>query len=80
MLPITDTRVNCEKRLYEVEPSDFFIWGDELFRRIETNAEVDLRYGAVDGIPAVHQRSGVLEVIDRNAWVVPCRCELMITE
>ena len=79
MLPITDTRTDCEKRLHDIMPSDFFIWGEEVYRRIEANIEADIRYKG-DGIPAVHQRSGDLVVIDRDAWVVPCRCELMVVE
>lgn len=80
MLPITDTRPDNEKRLHQIEYSDFFIWGDEVYRRIEANMDVDIRYKAVDVIPAVHQRSGDLVVIDREAWVVPCWCELTVVE
>ena len=80
MLPITDTRTAIERRLHQIEPSDFFVWGDEVYRRIETNVDVDLRYKAVDVIPAVHQGSGDLTIIDRDAWVVPCRCELIVVE
>lgn len=80
MLPITDTRTDVEKRLKDIMPSDFFIWGEEVYRRIESNVLVDLRYRAEDAIPAVHQRTGDIELIDREAWVVPCRCELMVVE
>ena len=79
MLPITDLRADCEKHLHEIEPSGFFIWGDEVYRRVESDMYVNIHYKN-DGIPAIHQRSGDLTVIDRDAWVVPCRCELMITE
>ena len=78
MLPITDNRPDYEKRLHEIWPSEFFIWGDEVYRRIEANTEVDLRYKAEDAIPAVHQRSGEMTIIDREAWVVPCKCELTV--
>ena len=79
MLPITDTRPDNEKRLHQIEYSDFFIWGDEVYRRIEENINVRIEYKG-EGIPAVHQRSGDLVVIDREAWVVPCWCELTVVE
>lgn len=79
MLPITDNRPDCEVMLYKVEPTGFFIWGDELYRRVETTIEADIRYTA-DGIPCIHQRSGELQLIGREAWVVPCKCELTIVE
>ena len=79
MLPITDLRVDCEVHLYEVEPTGFFIWNEAVYRRIETTVEADIRYKG-ENIPVIHQKSGHLELIGRDAWVVPCRCELMIVE
>ena len=79
MMTITDTRTDAEKHLHEIWPSDFFIWNDDVYRRIEDNQTVSLKFNG-EGIPAVHQRSGDIDVIDRDAWVVPCRCELMIIE
>ena len=79
MMTITDTRTDVEKHLHEIWPSDFFICNDEVYRRIEDNIEVTLKCKG-EGIPAVHQRSGEIDVIDREALVVPCRCELMIIE
>ena len=80
MLSITDTRVDNEKHLHQIEYSDFFIWGDEVYRRIEENMDVKIAFKVFDVIPAVHQRTGDLVVIDREAWVVPCRCELIVVE
>ena len=79
MMTITDTRTDVEKHLHEIWPSDFFIWNDDVYRRVEDNIEVTLKCKG-EGIPAVHQRSGGIDVIDREALVVPCRCELMIIE
>lgn len=79
MMTITDTRTDIEKHLHEIWPSNFFIWNDEVYRRIEDNIEVTLKCKG-EGIPAVHQRSGEIDVIDREALVVPCRCELIIIE
>ena len=77
MLPVTDGRDSYEKRLEKIEHNAFFIWGDELYRRIEANIEADIRYKG-EGIPAVHQRTGDLTIIGREAWVVPCQCEMTI--
>lgn len=79
MLPITDQRTDYEKRLYNIETTDFFIWNEEVYRRIETTKEADIRYIG-ECIPAVHQRSGELQLIGRAEWVMPCRCELTIIE
>ena len=79
MMTITDTRTDVEKHLHEIWPSDFFIWNDDVYRRVEDNIEVTLKCKG-EGIPAVHQRSGEIDVIDREALVVPCRCELIIIE
>ena len=79
ILKITDNRTTNEKQLFQLWPSDFFLWGDELYRRIEANTDADIRYQG-EGIPAVHQRSGDLTIIDREAWVVPCSCEMTIEE
>lgn len=79
MMTITDTRTDIEKHLHEIWPSDFFIWNDDVYRRVEDNIEVTLKCKG-EGIPAVHQRSGEIDVIDREALVVPCRCELIIIE
>ena len=77
MLAITDNRTDPERRLQNILPSGFFIWGDEVYRRIEANIEADIRYKG-ERIPCVHQRSGDITVIDRDAWVIPCECELTI--
>ena len=77
MLPITDNRPDYEKRLSEIEPSGFFIWGDDVYRRIESSMDADIRYKG-EGIPCVHQSSGELSLIGRDAWVVPCSCELYV--
>lgn len=77
MLAITDSRTDPERRLENIPPSGFFVWGEDVYRRIEANIEADIRYKA-DGIPCVHQRTGDLTIIDRDAWVVPCECELTI--
>ena len=79
MLPITDNRPDCEKHLHQIVPSGFFIWGEEVYRRVETTVEADIRYKG-ESIPCIHQRSGDLKLIDRDAWVVPCRCELIVVE
>ena len=79
MLPITDNRPDYEIHLYQVQPNGFFIWGDELYRRVETTIEADIRYKG-ENIPVIHQRSGDLKLIGREAWVVPCKCELTIVE
>lgn len=79
ILPITDERTDYEKRLHDIETTDFFIWNEEVYRRIETTKEADIRY-ITDSIPAVHQRSGELRLIGRAEWVMPCRCELIIIE
>ena len=79
MLPITDLRQDCEKHLHEIEPTGFFIWGEVLYRRVESTVEADIRYKG-ESIPCIHQQSGELQLIDRDAWVVPCRCEMMIVE
>lgn len=79
MLAITDNRTDYEKRLYDIETTDFFIWNEELYRRIETTQEADIRYIG-ECIPAVHQRSGQLRLIGRTEWVMPCSCEMTIFE
>ena len=79
MLTITDERPDYEKRLRDLWPSDFFIYNDEVYRRIEDNICAQIRSNE-EGISCVHQRSGDLVIIDGDAWVMPCRCELHVTE
>lgn len=77
MLTVEDRREDYEKHLHEIYPSNFFIWNEEVYRRIEATIEVDVRYKG-EGIPCMHMRTGDLTIIDRQAWVVPCECELTI--
>lgn len=77
MMVVTDNRPDYEKHLKDIVPSGFFIWDEQVYRRIEDSMDADIRSRS-DGVACVHQRSGDLCIIDRDAWVVPCECELTI--
>ena len=77
MLTITDERDDNEIRLHEVEVSGLFIWNEILFRRLDLTSGITISYDG-DNIPVVLQRTGAVTLIDRNAWVIPCECEMMI--
>ena len=66
MLPVEDRRDDYEKRLCDICLSSFFIWDEDVYRRIEANIEVDIRYKG-EGIPCMHMRTGDLTIIDREA-------------
>ena len=76
-MKVRDDRPDYEKHLKDIVPSGFFIWGEEVYRRVEANIEADIRYQG-EGIPCIHQRTGDLTIIGSDAWVVPCECELTI--
>lgn len=78
-MSIKDSRTESVRRLCDIAPMGFFIWKDDVYRRVETTIEADLRYRS-GTVPAIRQRSGKLVLIDQDAIVMPCRCEMTIIE